>query len=260
MLNEIHFFDRLNKATKERMDIFKKEFKKGLYFRDIEEFDNIFINEKDINSTLPLTLIFHYIFNPKTIIRKFPHWKSFFETIFTMRGDYNLVLLYDKLDIDKIPKYFNDFDYVNDLFNNYNKIDLDLFLKGIETWSKTFKFQLNFVHPIKKLMIGPDKITTRDVVVIYFISPTDLIVDYHSFCSDFPFSETFTSSSQYRFHCDIKFNKHLGRFSFKTSAIVYNKVTLLRPFSLEDILKTEANKNNKNELQINLIPIIQLIH
>ena len=251
MLNEIHFFDRLNKATKERMDIFKKEFKKGLYFRDIEEFDNIFINEKDINSTLPLTLIFHYIFNPKTIIRKFPHWKSFFETIFTMRGDYNLVLLYDKLDIDKIPKYFNDFDYVNDLFNNYNKIDLDLFLKGIETWSKTFKFQLNFVHPIKKLMIGPDKITTRDVVVIYFISPTDLIVDYHSFCSDFPFSETFTSSSQYRFHCDIKFNKHLGRFSFKTSAIVYNKVTLLRPFSLEDILKTEANKNNKNELQIN---------
>ena len=101
MLNEIHFFDRLNKATKERMDIFKKEFKKGLYFRDIEEFDNIFINEKDINSTLPLTLIFHYIFNPKTIIRKFPHWKSFFETIFTMRGDYNLVLLYDKLDIDR---------------------------------------------------------------------------------------------------------------------------------------------------------------
>ena len=56
------------------------------------------------------------IFNPKTIIRKYPHWKSFFETIFTRRGDYNLVLLYDKLDIDKIPKYFNDFD---SLFQKY---------------------------------------------------------------------------------------------------------------------------------------------
>ena len=251
MLNDIHFFDRLNQATKERMDLFEKEFKKGLYFRPPEEFDNIFINEKDINSTSPLTLIFHYIFNPKTIIREYPHWKSFFETIFTMRGDYNLVLLYDKLDIEKIPKYFNDFDYVNNLFNNYNKNDLDLFLKSIETWSKTFKFQINFVHPIKKLMIGPDRITIRDVAIIYFISPTDLIVDYHTFGSDFPFAETFVSTSQYRFHCDIKFNKNLGRFSFKTSAIVYNKVTLLRAFSLEDILKTEANKNNKTELQIN---------
>ena len=251
MLNDIHFFDRLNQATKDRMELFEKEFKKGLYFRAPEEFDNIFINEKDINSTSPLTLIFHYIFNPKTIIREYPHWKSFFETIFTMRGDYNLVLLYDKLDIDKIPKYFNDFDYVNNLFNNYNKNDLDLFLKSIETWSKTFKFQINFVHPIKKLMIGPDRITIRDVAIIYFISPTDLIVDYHTFGSDFPFAETFVSSSQYRFHCDIKFNKNLGRFTFKTSAIVYNKVTLLRAFSLEDILKNEANKNNKTELQIN---------
>ena len=251
MLNDIHFFDRLNQATKDRMELFEKEFKKGLYFRSPEEFDNIFINEKDINSTSPLTLIFHYIFNPKTIIREYPHWKSFFETIFTMRGDYNLVLLYDKLDIDKIPKYFNDFDYVNNLFNNYNKNDLDLFLKSIETWSKTFKFQINFVHPIKKLMIGPDRITIRDVAIVYFISPTDLIVDYHSFGSDFPFAETFVSSSQYRFHCDIKFNKNLGRFNFKTSAIVYNKVTLLRAFSLEEILKNEANKNNKTELQIN---------
>jgi hypothetical protein len=100
-------------------------------------------------------------------------------------------------------------------------------------------------------MIGPDRITIRDVAIVYFISPTDLIVDYLSFGSDFPFAETFVSSSQYRFHCDIKFNKNLGRFNFKTSAIVYNKVTLLRAFSLEEILKNEANKNNKIELQIN---------
>ena len=251
MLNEIHFFDRLNQATKERMALFEKEFKKGLYFKSPEEFDNIFINEKDIKSTSPLTLIFHYIFNPKTRIKEYPHWESFFVTIFTLRGDYDLVPLYDILDIDKIPKYFNDFDYVNNLFNNYNKNDLDLFLKSIETWTKTFKFKLSFIHPIKKLMIGPERISIRDDVIVYFISPTDLIVDYHTFCSDFPFAETFVSSSQYRFHCDIKFNKSLGRFSFKTSAIVYNKVTLLRAFTLEDILKSEANKNNKTELQIN---------
>ena len=251
MLNEIHFFERLNKATKDRMDLFEKEFKQDQYFNSVEEFDNIYIDEKDVNSSSPLTLIFYYIFNPKTIITIYPHWKSFFETIFTIRGDYNLVLFYDKLDIDKIPKYFNDLDYVNNLFNNYNRIDLDLFLKGIDTWSKIFKFQLNFVHPIKKLMIGPDRITVKDVIIVYFVSPTDLIVDYHSYCSDFPLAESFVNSTQYRFHCDIKFNKSLGRFTYKTSATVYNKVNLLRVFSLEDVLRKEADKNNKNELQKN---------
>ena len=250
MLTEIHFFDRLNKATKDRMETFEKEFKKGMYFRNIEEFENIFIDEKDIKSTSPLTLIFHYIFNPKTVIREYPHGKSFFECIFLLRGDYNLDVIYDKYEIDKIPKYFNDFNYVNNLFNNYNKNDLDLFLNQIETWYKTFSFQLNFVHPLKKLMIGPDKITIRDVAILYFISPTDLIVDYHSYGSDFPFADNFVSTSQYRFHCDIKFNKNIGRFVFKTSAVVYNKVTLLSESYLEDILKIEANKNNKLELQI----------
>ena len=250
MLTEIHFFDRLNTATKERMETFEKEFKKGMYFRKVEEFENIFINEKDIKSTSPLTLIFHYIFNPKTVIREYPHGKSFFECIFLLRGDYNLDVIYDKYEIDKIPKYFNDFNYVNNLFNNYNKNDLDLFLNQIETWYKTFSFQLNFVHPLKKLMIGPDKITIRDVAILYFISPTDLIVDYHSYGSDFPFADNFVSTSQYRFHCDIKYNKNIGRFVFKTSAMVYNKITLLSESYLEDILKIEANKNNKLELQI----------
>ena len=250
MLTEINFFERLKNATKERMEIFEKEYKKDINFRSIEEFDNIFINEKDIKSTSPLTLIFQYIFNPKTIINEYPHGKSFFECIFLLRGDYNLDVIYDRNEIDKIPKYFNNFNYVNNLFNNYNRSDLDLFLREIETWYKTFTFQLHFVHPLKKLMIGPDKITIRDVAILYFISPTDLIVDYHSYGSDFPFADNFVSTSQYRFHCDFKFNRNLGRFTFKTSAVVYNKVTLLSESYLEDILKIEANKNNKIELQI----------
>ena len=253
MLNEIHFFERLAKASQDRMNLFEKEFKKGLYFRSQEEFENIFINEKDIKSTSPLTLIFHYIFNPKTVIKEYPQKKSFFETIFTMRGDYNLNLIYDKLEIDKIPKYFNDFDYVNNLFNNYNRNDLDLFLKSIDTWYKKFQFQINFTHPIQKIIWIPEKISIRDVANIYFVSPTDLIVDYLSFGIDFPFSEKFVSSAQYRFHCDIKYNKNLGRFSFKTSLIVYNKVDLLSEFGLADILHNEAYKNNQQELQINTL-------
>ena len=249
MLTEIHFFERLEKTTKDRMEKFEKEFKSGMNFRSVEEFDKTFIKEEDIKSTSPLTLIFHYIFNPKTIINEYPHFKSFFECIFLSRGDYNLNVIYDKNEIDKIPKYFNDLNYVNNLFNNYNKHDLDLFLRQIDTWYKSFSFQLHFVHPIKKLMIGPEKITIKDIAIIYFISPTDLIVDYHSYGSDFPFSEKFVSSSQYRFHCDIKFNKNTGRFKFKTSAIVYNKITILYETYLEEALKKEADKNNRLELQ-----------
>ena len=249
MLTEIHFFERLEKTTKDRMKKFEKEFKSGMNFRGVEEFDKIFIKEKDIKSTSPLTLIFHYIFNPKTIINQYPHFKSFFECIFLSRGDYNLKVIYDKDEINKIPQYFNDLNYVNDLFNNYNIEDLDLFLGQIDTWYKSFSFQLHFIHPIKKLMIGPEKITINDIAIVYFISPTDLIVDYHSYGSDFPFSEKFVSSSQYRFHCDIKFNKNIGRFEFKTSAIVYNKITILSETYLEEALKKEADKNNRLELQ-----------
>ena len=247
MLIEIHFFDRLNKATKYRMEKFEKEFKNETNFQRLEAFENILIDIKDIQSTSPLTLIFHYIFNPKTVIHEYSYDKNFFESVFIKRGDYNINLIYDKNEIDKIPKYFNDFEYVNNLFNNYNKNDLDLFLKQIDTWHKTFSFQINFVHPIKKLMIGSIKMTVKDVVILYFISPTDLIVDYQSYGAKFPITETIVSHSQYRFHCDFKFNKATGRFNFKTSVIIYNKVAT---FS-EDSKKIENDKNNKVDFQIN---------
>ena len=247
MLIEIHFFDRLHKSTKERMEKFEKEFKNEINFQKTEEFENILIDIKDIKSNSPLTLIFHYFFNPKTVIQEYPYSKSFFESIYLKRGDYNVNLIYDKNEIDKIPKYFNDFDYVNNLFNNYNRNDLDLFLKQIDLWYKTFSFQLNYVHPIKKLMIGSTKINLKDIAIIYFVSPTDLIVDYQSYGSEFPITHTIVSNSQYRFHCDIKFNKNSGRFNFTTSVIVYNKVT---HFS-EDFNKIEYDKNNKEDFHIN---------
>ena len=229
---------------------FEKEFKKdNLFFMSAEDFDNIFIDQKDIKSKSPLTLIFHYIFNPNTIINEYPHGKSFFESIFLARGDYNLDIIYDKAEIEKVPKYFNDFGYVNNLFIKCDKNELSNFLDKIDSWNKTFSFQLNFVHPLKKLMIGPDKITIRDVVKAYFISPNDLIVDYHTYGSDFPFAETFVSISQYRFHCNIKYNKSKGRFVFKTSAIVYNKLAFINKCYLENVIKNEADKNNKIELQ-----------
>ena len=65
MLEKINFFSRLKSISDKRYQEFIQEFKKDYYFLDINEFDNIFINEKDIKINSPLTLIFHYIFNPE---------------------------------------------------------------------------------------------------------------------------------------------------------------------------------------------------
>ena len=126
MLEKINFFSRLKSISDKRYQEFIQEFKKDYYFLDINEFDNIFINEKDIKINSPLTLIFHYIFNPE--IKQADSGENFFEFIYKKRGDTNYSMEYDKKEIQNIPKYFNNINYVNNLFNNYNEKDLNIFL------------------------------------------------------------------------------------------------------------------------------------
>ena len=250
MLTQIDFFQRLSKITKERVAIFKKKYQKDNFFMDTEEFDNIFINESDIGSNSPLTLIFHYIFNPS--VSHTPRDKNFFESIFLQRGDQMIGINYSEKDLKNVPKYFNDFNYVNNLFyrpnnpNNFNNFLDEILLE----WKNTFSFELEFRHPLIQFNIGCNIITIRDVPKIYFISPTDLIVDYHSYASNFPLSDVFVSISQYRFHCDIKFNIKKGKFEFKTSLKVYNTIKLVKECILQKTIKNEADITNKKELQI----------
>ena len=251
MLQQINFFQRLSQITKERFAILKKKYQKENFFMNIEEFDNIFINESDIGSNSPLTLIFHYIFNPS--VSHIPHNKNFFESIFLQRGDQIISINYSEKTLKKVPKFFNDFNYVNNLFyrpnnqNNFNRFLDEILLK----WKNTFSFELEFRHQLSQFNTGCNVITMRDVPKIYFISPTDLVVDYHSYASNFPLSDVFVSISQYRFHCDIQFNVKKGKFEFKTSLKVYNTIKLVKECLLQKTIKSEANNTNKKELQIN---------
>ena len=68
MLNNMNFFGRLKSISDERYSTFINEYQKDNYFMGKEQFENIFIDEKDINVKSPLALIFHYIFNPKTLL------------------------------------------------------------------------------------------------------------------------------------------------------------------------------------------------
>ena len=249
MLKKIQFFEKLNKIGEERMKIFENEFQKDTFFMKKDFFDNTIIKESIIDNNCPLILIFHYIFNPQKIITQYSYKKSFFESIFQLRGDKNIKIIYNPNDIKYVPKYFNDFNYVNNLFNNFNEKELNTFISEIEKWTKTFTFELQYVHPFQN-NIGQSQIETNDVVKIYFVSPNDLIVDYHSYANNSPLSDTFVSISQYNFHCDIKYDKKSGIFVFKTSANVYNKLQIIKENIIQNVIKQDANNIYSVELPI----------
>ena len=256
MLKEINFLQRLKSISDSRYSYFIEKYQKENYFMEKSQFENIFIDEKDIKVKSPLTLIFHYIFNPATLLQESN--KNFFETIFTKRGDRNYAMTYDQFELEEIPKYFNDFSYVNNLFNNYNKDDLNLFLNEINSWKETFSFEQQFIHPL--YMFRREKsITMRDVAKVYFISPYDLIIDYHSYGSDLPLSDTFIAITQYRFHCDINFDYKKGKFVFKTSGKIFNTIKLVKETLLKKTIRNESNNTNKEELQINTWPPLKSV-
>ena len=253
MLNKINFYQRLKNISEKRYSEFIKEFQKDYYFLDINEFENIFIDEKNININSPLTLIFHYCFNPE--IKQVDSGENFFEFIYKKRGDTNYSMEYNKDEIKNIPKYFNDINYTNYLFNNFNENDLNIFLNEISSWKKTFSFEQKFKytkHVIKTM-------TLRDVATIYFISPLDMVIDYHSYGSDFPMADFFVAISQYRFHCDINFNKNKGKFNFKTSCTIYNTIKLVKQTLLEKYVIYESNVTNQEEIQSNIWPNLKKI-
>ena len=256
MLNNMNFFGRLKSICDERYSSFINEYQKDNYFMGKEHFENIFIDEKDINVKSPLTLIFHYIFNPKTLLEE--SGKNFFETVYTKRGDQNYSVTYDDSDLNEVPKYFDDFNYVNNLFNNFDEKELNSFLEDIKNWKKTFKFEQTFIYTIQQF----SKVKTmnmKDIPRIYFISPYDLIVDYHSYGSNFPMAEIFIAISQYRFHCDINFNKRKGKFEFKTSATVLNTIKLVKKTLLKKTIMSESYSTNKKELGKNIWPNLKAV-
>ena len=256
MLKEMKFLERLKSISDSRYSYFIEKYQKENFFMEKSQFENIFIDEKNIKVQSPLTLIFHYIFNPGTHLPESA--KNFFETIFTKRGDKNYTMTYDQSELEKIPKYFNDFPYVNNLFNNFNRNDLTSFLEEINSWKETFTFEQQFIHPL--FMFRREKsITMNDIAKVYFISPYDLIIDYHSYGSDLPLSDTFVAITQYRFHCDIVFDCKKGKFIFKTSGQIFNTIKFIKETLLKKTIRNESNNTNKDELQINTWPPLKSV-
>ena len=82
ILKKLNFFSKIKSLTKIRLEEINNEItEKEINFLPENKFEYTIINE-NLNINAPLTLVFHFIFNPQTICENFEYKKSFFENIF----------------------------------------------------------------------------------------------------------------------------------------------------------------------------------
>lgn len=240
MLKRNKILINLEKICQNRMQLFEKDFQNDICFKKKDFFNNVFINKGEIGKNFPLTLIFHYLLNPKIAVNHFSFQKNFYENVLLLHEFKNIKVSYDENMLNKVPKFFDDLNYVNNMFQNFELSELNKFINEIKNWSKTFDLEIEYED------INNNKI--KDQVKIYFISPKDITIEYNSNSAN-----SSKSFAEFNFHCDIDYDKNKGRFVFNTIANVYNKCEELYQFEFLGEIWERAMIAIKEECQKNKI-------
>ena len=241
--NKVIFLQKLYQMCKNRLVLFEKRYINDIYFRKRDFFNNVFINNTEIGKSVPLTLIFYYLLNPKNEINHFSLQKSFFENVLLLHGYKNIKIKYDENELNQVPKFFNDLNYVNNLFDKFDEKKLNNLINEIPKWKNTFTCEISYEDTNTNNSIN-------DQVKVYFVSPQDLIIEYNSCSSNL--SKFF---AEYNFHCDIFYNEEHDKFIFETVANVYNKCDELYQYEYLGeiwergliVIKSENQKNKLNK-------------
>ena len=244
-LKEMKFLEKLKEISDSRYLFFKNKYRKDNNFLEENSFENILITEKNLKIQSPLTLIFQKIFSPDN--PKYPYKKNFFEKIFSSGDNMNYISYYDQTELNKVPKFFNDLSYVNNLFNSFDFDELNNFIEEILTWKNIFSYEQEYTHQIKYFK-QKKYVTLKNKLTIYFISPYDLIIDYHSRSSGIPFSDTVMAINQFIFHSDIKFDSKKGKFQFKTSVKILNSIKIVKNTAINNTIREEGKNENDEEI------------
>ena len=240
MLKRNKILINLEKICQNRMQLFEKDFQNDICFKKKDFFNNVFINKGEIGKNFPLTLIFHYLLNPKIAVNHFSFQKNFYENVLLLHEFKNIKVSYDENMLNKVPNFFDDLNYVNNMFQNFELSELNKFINEIKNWSKTFDLEIEYED------INNNKI--KDQVKIYFISPKDITIEYNSNSAN-----SSKSFAEFNFHCDIEYDKNKGRFVFNTIANVYNKCEELYQFEFLGEIWERAMIAIKEECQKNKI-------
>ena len=244
-LKEIKFLEKLKSISDSRYLFFQNNYRKDNFFLDENNFDNVLISEKNLKIQSPLTLIFQKIFSPEA-------HPNFFKKIFSSENNSDYLSYYDQNELNKVPRFYKDLPYVNNLFNSFDFNELNNFLEEIKTWNDTFHLDQEYTHELKYFQPKKKYVSLKNNFIIYFISPYDLIIDSHLRASGIPFSDTVMAINQLLFHCDIKFDSKKGKFMFKTSVKILNSIKMVKNTAINNTIKEEG-KNEADEEIINNI-------
>ena len=244
-LKEIKFLEKLKSISDSRYLFFQNNYRKDNFFLDENNFDNVLISEKNLKIQSPLSLIFQKIFSPE-------EQPNFFKKIFSSENNSDYLSYYDQNELNKVPRFYKDLPYVNNLFNSFDFNELNNFLEEIKTWNDTFHLDQEYTHQLKYFQPKKKYVSLKNNFIIYFISPYDLIIDSHLRASGIPFSDTVMAINQLLFHCDIKFDSKKGKFIFKTSVKILNSIKMVKNTAINNTIKEEG-KNEADEEIINNI-------
>ena len=255
MLEKIEFFSKLQKINDERYKEFEEHYANdNLLFKPPSEYHICFYDNEFLSNT-PASYIYNLLINPETVIDELGKGKGFFESMYINRNDKDIKLIFDKpkeengVENLEVPKFYSDIDYACNLFTDVKEEDLNELLEEIPKWPKSTTYEIHFIHPLKKMIIGPDRITMKNKYITHFVSPLCFIVDMLSYGSDFPFAETFVSMSQYRFNTVYKFNQNSGLFEFKTSISIYFNIKFIKSCLFEGTVKSEGYKTSEEDVR-----------
>ena len=99
------------------------------------------------------------------------------------------------------------------------------------------------------MVVGPDRITMRNIMNVHFISPLTFELDYQSFGSNFPFTDCFVNLSNYLFNCEYKFNQKKGIMEFKTYITTRAEIVFIKSCLFESMVKSEGYKTIEQDMK-----------
>jgi hypothetical protein len=206
-------------------------------------FKAVFFKDEEIGD-VPIPIIYKYIYDPKTLIQDDSRNFNFIYSCLLERRDYDIRFENINENKDSLPKYFTDPLFSKEIFKNFNEEKLKVLIEDFKEYPLSTDYHYYFIHPLKPVFMGPDKVNVHDHYKIHFISPTCLIVEIYSYCSGFMLMDTFYNVIQYKFDAELVSNDS-KQITFKTRTTISWDVQFVKSNFFKGKVESEGMKDNE---------------
>jgi hypothetical protein len=250
ILKKLEFFSKLDKIHNQRLEEFEtNKFNDIQPFKAESTFKKVYYKDEPVGN-FPLPIAYLNLFHNENVCEELGRGKGFWESLYELRNDFDLT--YERVTEginSEIPKFFEDPEHALTLFSNIDEDSMTNFLEEIKNWPKMVKFYFKFIHPIKKKLIGPDKVTLREEFCVYFVSPKLFIVEITNYGFNFPYSDCFNTITQYRFNTNYKYSASEGIFKFNTTCTVMFQIVFVKSCFFKGMIEDEGYKESLENLK-----------